>query len=1179
MKNQWFRRRWAGPVVMTLAMLLRPAVGAQDQPASNQAEPAQQTAQPAAQPAESVGTVSTELTKENIQTLIGQIEADKDMLEAAKAEALSLCRQALEQNSLADNWAAKTAEYKRGREETPNLLQDARNSLAEATARAEVPPVPEVPPGARLEELAQREAEADADLKEQRKKLSDLESEMAGRQDLMTALPGFLADAKARLASLGQELGLPPAEGVPPKLVLARQASLTSRERAVTQEIQAYEEQRRFLEARRDLLTARLDEARLNVAHAEAHLGAWQALVNERRQAEVEQQKRQAQEELERTPQVIRELAEQNRKLAEDRAELARRIDTVQQETKSILETSAELRRAYEKLSKMVSQPALADVIGPQLRQARDKLNNLRYHERDYLNRKRELNTVQLTRAQLEDDRSALADIQVSVQNALAGLAGSVPPAQLQRLEGDVRALFVSRREAIDALLQDHQTYPALLSDLVAAQAQLLTQVADYREFIDKHVMWLPSAAPVYRLRFPPEWSVIPQTAAALYRATVPEVRRHAARYTLALLAFGLLLAARPALRSELRAAAERVARPRTDSYRLTLLSLPYTVLLALPWPSLLWVLGGVLTGASEFTEGAAYEVALARGVGLRTAGALLFLILLVWNVCRSSGLAECHFRWDEDALRRVRRNLTWFTPVVLLLTIVVASTEARYPQSPWRDSVGRFAFMAAMLAVAALAHRLVQPNTGVFAKWYGRHRDGWASRLRHIWYTALLVTPLILALAAAAGYQYTAVQLAIRLIYTVGLLLALLILHALLTRAVLVAQRRIAIEQAEERRAAQAEAKITEPESGKPSAPIEESALDLVTIGAQTRKLLRAVIAFTLVIGVWVTWADLLPALSFMDDVRLWSYMAESAAEGAEGEAVTARTIAHITMQNVVVALLIVIATVVLARNIPGLLEITVLQRLRMDAGGRFAAATLARYLIVVLGLVLAFNEIGIGWSKVQWLAAAITVGLGFGLQEIFANLVSGLILLFERPIRIGDTVTVGDITGTVTRMRIRATTITDWNRKELVIPNKEFVVGQVVNWTLSDPILRCIIPVGIAYGSDTKLAEQVLHRVVDEEPLVLKEPRPRVHFLGFGDSSLNFEVRAFIDSIDQLLNVKHALHMAIDREFRRAGIEIAFPQRDIHVRSIHAALPIETGGGATRPVVSVDTGSASAD
>jgi potassium efflux system protein len=195
-----------------------------------------------------------------------------------------------------------------------------------------------------------------------------------------------------------------------------------------------------------------------------------------------------------------------------------------------------------------------------------------------------------------------------------------------------------------------------------------------------------------------------------------------------------------------------------------------------------------------------------------------------------------------------------------------------------------------------------------------------------------------------------------------------------------------------------------------------------------------------------------------------------------------------------------------------------------------------------------VAFNTIGFKWSSVQWLVAALGVGLGFGLQEIVANFISGIIVLFERPFRVGDTVTVGDVSGTVSRIRIRATNILDWDRKELIVPNKEFITGKLVNWSLADPISRFIIKVGIAYGSDVELAEKLLLKVLNENPLVLKEPKPSAYFLGFGDNSLNFELRIFISTIDHWMPARHELHKAIDREFRKAGIVIAFPQRDVH-------------------------------
>jgi potassium efflux system protein len=220
---------------------------------------------------------------------------------------------------------------------------------------------------------------------------------------------------------------------------------------------------------------------------------------------------------------------------------------------------------------------------------------------------------------------------------------------------------------------------------------------------------------------------------------------------------------------------------------------------------------------------------------------------------------------------------------------------------------------------------------------------------------------------------------------------------------------------------------------------------------------------------------------------------------------------------------------------------------------------------MIVLIGIVLTFNKIGLGWSKIQWLATALTFGLAFGLQEIFANFVSGLIILFERPVRVGDVVTVDDISGVVSRVRIRATTITNWDRKEFVVPNKEFITGRILNWTLSDSTNRVVINVGIAYGSDTDRAGDLLVQIAREHPLILDDPAPVATFEGFGDSTLNLVLRVFLATLDCRLAVIHDLHTSINRAFRDAGIEIAFPQRDLHVRSLpdgwKSGMPIAAG------------------
>jgi potassium efflux system protein len=309
-------------------------------------------------------------------------------------------------------------------------------------------------------------------------------------------------------------------------------------------------------------------------------------------------------------------------------------------------------------------------------------------------------------------------------------------------------------------------------------------------------------------------------------------------------------------------------------------------------------------------------------------------------------------------------------------------------------------------------------------------------------------------------------------------------------------------------------------------------------------------------ILGSLAIWADLLPAARIFDQVELWSTtetvtVTELDPSGVERFTTEQRMVA-ITLADLLRSLLIGLLTLALIRALPGLLEATLLRRL--GTGERYAYSTIVKYAVALMGLALAFDAVGVGWSSIQWLVAAIGLGLGFGLQEIFANFISGLIILFERPIRVGDTVTVGDVSGTVTKIQIRATWITAFDRKELIVPNKQFVTGQLINWTLSDAVLRAEIPIGIAYGSDTDLAIEVLQRVARESNRVLLDPPPQALFLGFGDSALSFELRFFVRTVAQMLPARHELHMSIDKAFREAGIEIAFPQRDLHLRSLPA-------------------------
>jgi small-conductance mechanosensitive channel len=221
------------------------------------------------------------------------------------------------------------------------------------------------------------------------------------------------------------------------------------------------------------------------------------------------------------------------------------------------------------------------------------------------------------------------------------------------------------------------------------------------------------------------------------------------------------------------------------------------------------------------------------------------------------------------------------------------------------------------------------------------------------------------------------------------------------------------------------------------------------------------------------------------------------------------------------------------------------------IDPGVQYALDRLVHYAILAVGIFLAIDNLGVSVTALAGIGAVLAVGIGFGLQNIAQNFVSGLILLLERPVKKGDFVEVGNARGTVREIYARATVVTTPDNVDIIVPNGEFVTKEVVNQTLDDRKVRLRVEVGVAYGSDTELVRDTLLRVAEDHPLVLREPPPRVLFAEFGDSSLDFTLFAWVqDPLERML-VSSDLRFAIDRAFRDAEIEIPFPQRDLHLRS----------------------------
>jgi potassium efflux system protein len=492
------------------------------------------------------------------------------------------------------------------------------------------------------------------------------------------------------------------------------------------------------------------------------------------------------------------------------------------------------------------------------------------------------------------------------------------------------------------------------------------------------------------------------------------------------------------------------------------------------------------------------------------------------------------------------------FTAVILFFWIsAVIGGDLDY-----QDSLGRTVFVVWAAGLWLLAHRFLNPWSGAEVQ----RREGRKLGLswRSLAYLAVTGLMLYLMVLQFEGYVYTVDRLLRMIGLSIFSGLLALTLYFLVRRWMLVVGRRLKLVRALEKRQATQEARAAREAADAAGENVPESSeteeMDISEIGDQTRRLLTMAVTLIMAVALALIWSDLTPAITRLDDIVLWEHLVGS---GASAQRIP------VSVWDVGTNILVVALMIVAGRNLPGLVEISLLQPLDLAPGSRYTVSKISQYVIYGVGTWVALSVLGLRWGDIQWLVAAMGVGLGFGLQEIFANFISGLIILFERPIRIGDTITIGNISGTVSRIRIRATTVTDWDNKELIVPNKSFVTDSLINWTLSDETTRIKIPVGIAYGSDTERAHGIMMDVVRAHPEVLDDPPPTAFFIAFGESSLDFEVRVFVKERIRRMPLTHDLHMALDKALRDAGIEIPFPQRDLHLRSVEKGLGPRAEGG----------------
>jgi potassium efflux system protein len=1082
------------------------------------------------------------VTPEVINALLKEVEASSTLDEKTKASLTELYRKSLSNLEATSANNASAGRFSRARETAADQAIKVRAELEKAKQASPTVSL-SISEKAPLAEIEQRLLKEKANRAAIEAKLSELEQRLSNEAERPNAARQRLTEAKRLQQQLNDELDQQAPASQAPELSEARRWNLASQHQALSAEVKMLDQELLSRPMRIDLLKAQIEQTTRSGTRTGERVTQLEDLLTQRRRAEAEQAQAETEAEVskleaEDTHPLIQMLAERNAALSDKLSAASAELEQFTSGDQTANSDAKTIESDFRNTRQKLEIAGLNQALGQVLLEQRSSLPDLRNFHKKAKQHEQMIASSTLLQIQYNDERKQLRDVDVYVDD----LVDQLPSEEANRIRADLTELAVKRRELLDTAISLSDAYLRALGELVYAQRRLMDVVEAYDAFLAERLLWVRSAPPptlsllatfpvqVYELIAPSHWLEIIEIL--LFQL------EHSVNLWLALVLFAGLLWKTPWMRHTLREAGKKVVKPRSDRFRYTLGVLALTLLLAAPWPLLVAVVGWEMHTSLETTE---FAKAVSRGFLLLSPA---FFYLRAFRImCLPGGLAEAHFRWPKQSLQalrhELRRLMMTFLPTAFIAVLVINHSVASFG-----GGLGRLSFALMMLSLAVFFYRLLGPNQKTLRQFLLSHPNGTLARTRYLWLSLSMVLPVLLTGLAGSGYLYTAGILTGSVIDTLWLTLGFIVIHQLAVRWLLMARRKLAFEAAIERRQAALAAKqSSEPAeaSGKESQyQFEEPEIDLIALNDESRKLLNIVLPLLSVIGLWFIWSDVLPAFAFLDNVSLWHYTKVVAAE---------EQLVPATLADLILAVLIVIVTVVASKRFPALLEIILLQRSSVSSGGRYAATALSRYSIAAIGTLFAFSTIGASWSQIQWLAAALTVGIGFGLQEIVANFISGIIILFERPIRVGDVITVGDTDGVVTRIQIRATTIRNWDRQELLVPNKEFITGRLLNWSLSDQTTRLKVPVGVAYGSDVEKAMLLMNEAAVEDERVLEDPSPSIIFEAFGDNTLNLVLRCFVGTQDDRMPTLTRLHEAINRKFNDAGITIAFPQRDVHL------------------------------
>lgn len=954
--------------------------------------------------------------------------------------------------------------------------------------------------------------------------LSAVNAQLAGQSAVSERAQTALTDNVKRTQELNQKLADPTTSSLL-KQQIQLELQLIELKNIYNQVLLKNSDQLTVLyQSRYELLNTRVQALQKQIA-------AIQDVINQKNLAKTQNQVEQAQQQsqnVEQNPLIQKEL-NLNAQLSQYLLEQTEKTNTLTQDElrmRNVLDNLTQTQRTIdEQISALQGTLVLSRIIQQQKQKLPTNLN--------IQGLSKQIADLRVQIFDITQKRNELYDIDAYISKIEQDENKSFTPAEKTQLTN----LLTERRKVGSDLIKSLNNQLNLAISLELTQQQI-TQISDQiQSKLDQQSFWVKSNNPINL-----DWfKKLPMSLKAQFDGIGKKIGfptnfdnlPYLLTYVFILFVIGgLIFKFKESIKQRLAVINGEINTLRSDSQWHTPLALFYTALLSLS--GTLWFLATCqllgfffVKNPQEFWEWS-----------LSMAGYWWFFSFIL-AILRPNGILVCHFGFTKESaasLQDVTKRI--IVSVVLLLNTSIFSNVMDTGLA--NDVLGEINTIVALLfCIVIIAPRFIRTEKSLSSTTTDK-RDRTLLKIMRV---LLQLVPVILIVLIALGYYYTALNLITHIINTYIAWVVWSLVRHTIYRGVTVASRRLAYRRLQEKR------QQKQPDSNDVSASDDvvviteqEEGLALNEVRSQLLRFADLFIWTALFAIFYYVWSDLVTVVSYLRDITLWQQTSTTEA------GVVTETI---SLFNLIVALIIVVITYILVRNIQGILEILLFSRVKLSQGTPYTITTLLTYILVAVGGAWAFSTLGMSWSKLQWLFAALSVGLGFGMQEIFANFVSGIILLFERPIRVGDTVTINDVTGTVAKIRIRAITMIDPDRKEVIVPNKSFVTGQVTNWALSNTVTRLVVSVGVAYGSDLDLVKRLLLQAAHEQPSVLKDPEPRALFLTFGASTLDHELRVYVGQVSERNDTLDALNRRVNELFAENNIDIAFNQLDIFIKN----------------------------